>query len=592
MPQKLIRLTCESNDGVFNGLFDQDIQIKQDSEIAFQSLSLERASTSFNVNNSNNTLVYVSREDGIIAQSVQIENKTYEKEDRFELLANITKELNANCDFILRANQMNSQWKAFIDEDNDIVNIMVRPSPFFPLASWNTTGAGSALYNTTVKRDSPVVAGVTDAEEITMAVAGMGRLNQSASGALNECYMWSQFPFIKSTGSLRVRLHDNSVGTTNRPAFTIGLTDLAGAIKLAAGTIELTDLVYAVQVNQASADAAQGGYSYINAKGSAVVIPLLKPNGDLVKVENADGTGGGYENNDVMEIVIGRNNYLQGVIHQETGGQTLLPTSTTQYLGESDLFPVIFWHLNNTSGASPQKMILDMVQCSFDPFEDETINWYANLQANPQIENRNSTLATLTAYDRPLGAAGQEVAGEPWREVFELGSDDIALYLGYTNAELVDDGVEIGALLTIPPDLTLTDPNTATPYIRTQGYFLTAKDPFEPGIDSESYLVDTQTFMLDSFDSYGLSAEERNANAGGSRRNLLATIPVTETVIPNSVNARVIYEPNTLDYIAIKNRSDIITRQIRMRLLNSRYQPISTAGLAAMTILIREPYSD
>ena len=61
MPQKLIRLTCESNDGVFNGLFDQDIQIKQDSEIAFQSLSLERASTSFNVNNSNKLMVYFSK---------------------------------------------------------------------------------------------------------------------------------------------------------------------------------------------------------------------------------------------------------------------------------------------------------------------------------------------------------------------------------------------------------------------------------------------------------------------------------------------------------------------------------------------------
>ena len=58
------------------------------------------------------------------------------------------------------------------------------------------------------------------------------------------------------------------------------------------------------------------------------------------------------------------------------------------------------------------------------------------------------------------------------------------------------------------------------------------------------------------------------------------------------MNARVIYEPNTLDYIAIKNRSDVITRQIRMRLLDARYEPIVTAGLAAMTILIRDPYRD
>ena len=33
MPQKLIRLTCESNDGIFNSKFDEDIHIKKDSEI-------------------------------------------------------------------------------------------------------------------------------------------------------------------------------------------------------------------------------------------------------------------------------------------------------------------------------------------------------------------------------------------------------------------------------------------------------------------------------------------------------------------------------------------------------------------------------
>ena len=69
----------------------------------------------------------------------------------------------------------------------------------------------------------------------------------------------------------------------------------------------------------------------------------------------------------------------------------------------------------------------------------------------------------------------------------------------------------------------------------------------------------------------------------------MAAVLVTEQDIPNSANSRVTYEPNTLDYIAIKNKSDIITRQLKMRLLDARYGPVSTAGLAAMTILIRDP---
>ena len=84
-------------------------------------------------------------------------------------------------------------------------------------------------------------------------------------------------------------------------------------------------------------------------------------------------------------------------------------------------------------------------------------------------------------------------------------------------------------------------------------------------------------------------SKKRFANSGGSRRNLLAVIPVVEQDIVNSPNTRIQYEPNTLDYIAIRNKSDVITRQIKMRLLNSRYGSVVTSGLAAMTLLIRDP---
>jgi hypothetical protein len=42
--QKLIRLTSDSQDGVFSSTFNEDILIKKDSDIALQSLSVERKS--------------------------------------------------------------------------------------------------------------------------------------------------------------------------------------------------------------------------------------------------------------------------------------------------------------------------------------------------------------------------------------------------------------------------------------------------------------------------------------------------------------------------------------------------------------------
>jgi hypothetical protein len=584
MPQKLIRLTCESNDGVFDGLFDQDIHIKQDSEIAFQSLALERTSSSFNVNNSNKQMDFVAKDSASGIQRANIDVKLYEKEDRFELMQSIQDNLNKGCNMLTKNAIMNLQWCCEIDEDDDLVKIAVGASPFFPLGIYDTTAA-APLYNSSVTIDAPVQNNITDAETPTFGAPGIGRLTETVLGSLNESYIFSEMRFIQSTGSFRIKLAEMTAGTANRPAFTMGLVNGTGLTKLKNSTIELTDLVYAIQVDANSTNPAQGGYSYINTLGSAAVTATAP----FVKIEKAGLAT--TETNDVMEIVM-RNGVLQGLIHRDAGGLTTLPQSPYVGVGASlddHLYPVLFLHLANTVGPLVNNLV-HMIDCSLDPWfggvSDPNEFWIDFKDDNPQLETQVSTLPTLVQYDDVQTAI-------PFEPQFGFASFDIAEYLGFSDTDLVNAGgppyTGRGADLFIYPPQQRVDPISGNPYDRNPGYKLSAKSVLAAAVDGDSYLVDTQTFMLDSYDSYGLSASERNANAGGSRRNLLATIPVTETVIPNSVNSRVTYEPNTLDYIAIKNRSDIITRQIRMRLLDARYEPITNAGLAAMTILIRDP---
>jgi hypothetical protein len=59
--------------------------------------------------------------------------------------------------------------------------------------------------------------------------------------------------------------------------------------------------------------------------------------------------------------------------------------------------------------------------------------------------------------------------------------------------------------------------------------------------------------------------------------------------IAGSSNSLIQYEPNTLYYVAIKNRGDVVTRQIRCRLLTGQYNSVETQGLASMVLLIRDP---
>lgn len=593
MPQKLIRLTCESNDGVFNGIFDQDITIKRDSEIALQSLTLERTSTSFDVNNSNNTITFNSKQPTDTRQVATLTPGIYRQADRDLLVKDINLKMNAVCDFITTPAQMNVAWAALVnDVVSDNVEITCRPSPFFPLACFNPLTT-APMYNTEVERGVPVREGVADAVTPVIGTNGMTRaITQSVVGNLNECYMFSQYPFIKSTGSFRVRLSDVTEGTDNRACFTIGLTDTDGLAKLRDATITLADLVYAIQVDQraAPAETDKGGYSFVTKKGETVtedMVPYLKIDRSALATKNT---------NDVMEITIG-NGKLQGFIHQHTGATKRAVTASAALEEGVDLYPVVFWHLASITTPSVKTYNLDMIQCSFYPFRDYVgtipdVAWENLQRDNQQLEPETDELTTTVKYDD----GSQEI---PFAPNIRFESNGIANHLGYTEALIVEapssrnprvryDGIG-GDAAAIRPNR-FVDPNTGQAYDTLQGVIVFAPNVFLPSVDNESFLVETQTFQLDSYDSYGLTSDERNANAGGSRRNLLASIPVIETPITNAPNnTRVLYQPNTLDYIAIKNRSDMITRQIRLRLLNSRYGSITTAGLAAMTVLIRDP---
>tara|TARA_R110001592_G_scaffold116952_1_gene318618 strand:+ start:3211 stop:4974 length:1764 start_codon:yes stop_codon:yes gene_type:complete len=582
MSQKLIRLTCESNDGIFNGKFDQDIEIKQGSDIAFQSLTLERSAETLIVNSANQSITFSSTGFPPQSQTAVITDGKYEQADLQLLMTNITNDMNAVCSMTAidgssdNLNQMNLQWNASIDENVDKAVIECKRSPFFPISQWNVS---EAVYNTAFGslRNAPVLQGVTDAAEVNQTTErGLARDSAGANGILNESYIFTTIPFIKSTGALRVRLGRMVAGSSDRPAATIGLVDSAGLTKLRNATITIDDLVYAIRVDEPSAIATTGGYSSLHAKGSASFTPF-EVGGNLVKPENyAEGNNA----NDMFEIRID-NGKILGSIFQDTTVKQDLPDATGVTVGEN-LYPVIFFHMDDDTVA------LDMTEVSLDPFGDPDDAPNQIIKDNPYKQPLTSTLTGPV----PFLIDNLKIATTPQVNLDRT----VSAYLGFTNPALVDfAGVDTfvskGGVLSKQTlsNLELSPQGDEGLYSFEVSFKITSPNVVSNAIDGDSYLVDTQTFQLDSFDSYGLSSLERFANSGGSRRNLLAVIPVVEQDIVNSPNTRIQYEPNTLDYIAIRNKSDVITRQIKMRLLNSRYGSVVTSGLAAMTILVRNP---
>ena len=92
---------------------------------------------------------------------------------------------------------------------------------------------------------------------------------------------------------------------------------------------------------------------------------------------------------------------------------------------------------------------------------------------------------------------------------------------------------------------------------------------FKALIENECYIILLDNIPLESYD--GLKQ---------GRKSILASVPNP------SDGDRVIYEPNTNNYIELNNANPISLRNIRARILYQDYTPVNTIGLSVLSLLV------
>lgn len=98
---------------------------------------------------------------------------------------------------------------------------------------------------------------------------------------------------------------------------------------------------------------------------------------------------------------------------------------------------------------------------------------------------------------------------------------------------------------------------------------------FDLSVFNDTYLILLDTLDIDSYDGFG-----------GDRKNILAVIPYSDdkTNLKNVLE----YEPNTLNFIEMKNRNKFSLRNIGGRILKSNLTNPSLTGLSSITVLIKD----
>ena len=563
------------SDGVFDTTFNQDIQIKAGSTVALQSVSFDRVSDQIILDSTNSTLEFgLINKAGITNWQTNIPSGLYPKVTRGEeLMENITKALNARIDMSDTAKNFEqgifeysinkgAQWKMDLGVDG-VARIQAKTQLTCEVsnAAWSKT---NAFTNTTV------VAGTIDGEaptitDPTLPLEADSYISRPAqlvpppySGDKNHSYVYGKVRMNKGTGCIRARIRDLQATTAGQHSFTMGLTtDLS---KLQAGTITNADIHYGLQCHQPT--------EAYHIKTSAA--------GTFVAAEKADGTalepevfeeGATYDAedsaNDVLEIriegapssagLIANPTQVGMSIHQQSGetplGQLVIPAISQ----DIDFYWFISFHQDDDS------LKLDFVQADLDSYAFNQIPAPGTLAA--------SGLPTVILGLMPFYQGGLVRANYQFN--FKFPSIDLARYFGYEERELLRDSV-----------------SEPTPI---QYWNFAASRRAEFSIEAKNYLILFDNIPLESFDTYSqYSAVERNANTGGSRRNLLACVPTKEDLVAGSSISRVVYEPSSLQYISMNNRNAMITRALKCRLVTSTYQPVAMDGLASMTLLIKD----
>jgi len=571
MPQKLIRLTSNSGDGVFNGVFNEEILVKENSQIALQSISVERESQQIIITGANGDVSFSSVESTLFPYEVNqngtiIPQGLYDKTNYTDLLKNIGNAMNRVCNL----NTVNAQWgiqHGVSVATSGKIQFRGLQSPFYQIQK--PVQCDFVVNDRAVVNFVPSSEVLNVWEEFQTGEYGMWRESDTATGgggtevALNESYVFGTIPTIKSTGMFRTRFKRLNTNGAGHPSFTMGLVKGAdGLAKLQGASFTLADCIYAIRANGHNSP-----MEYLREKG-----------GDWIStVTPVNHTTADWEDNlnDVLDISF-LNGGIEGVITSETAG---VPTRTTLGRGLGhEVGSDYYWFISMHEGKN--NCVLDLTGVTLDPFG---VGALASIKPNNVATGiiEDSELTGLPLFEDAGLVIGGEVEFTPAVKL----SDSLFKYLGFNSSYLKPYSV-------IPP--VTVDDITADGDIFTFeqriGYVFEAQKMFDNSYDSDTYLIDTQSFTLDSFDSFGLRSIERNANSGGSRRNIIATVPINETPIAGSSNSLIQYEPNNLYFVAIKNRGDMVLRQIRCRILTGQYNAVETQGLASIVLLIRDPY--
>jgi hypothetical protein len=559
---KLLRLTTDNVNGVFDGFLNQEIDIPEKSQIALQSAVFETQPETVIIDSSNDQISFQTA-NATGTQTITLEHTdgqagapaNYNDANSQLFFDDITNKINANLK-IINPNQIGKQFRMKTHADG-------KSEASFETSAFNnrigelTSNISKGTVNGSATPENTIQINATDqigSTSNTENITGAGKYSS---------FTHFDFPITKGAGIFRFQMSKlRQLSATETGGFTIALSERNPHTATASFTN--ADIVAGIQVLSVNDPNMDGANPTVALPYSTIVngVPT-----DSTLNTNAVGGQLGFTKlvapawavtdarNDHIELAITGNNdssatsvcngaNIEMNVYRRTNDTDTIGNNpfiknrlaTTPYATHSergaDLYAYVFIHGVVQAGGT-FNCRLQKPRYTADPFMES--------ENPPPIQLQNTIETDIIVGVKPDPPGNRNTLHN-----IDFGQQEVYEWLGYN----------IGL-----------QPSQSGTTVSFKG-----NNIFGANITADAFLVQLLNLQVESYDAHITKQ---------SRQNILSVIPA------DNENNRVIYEPNNLLFIDLDNKFPLKISNLRLRITRQDYSEVPTRNLSSITLIIK-----
>ena len=388
---KLLRLTSQTNNGIIDTNFNEDIKIEPDSQVSLMNTSFSINTKLFTVSTNNSKMVY--NDSASTFSDSLLTEKTYSKADSGELLKDIENKINTSL--VDNARNIGSQFKVDVKNGKTVIESKICPNNPYLFAEYTSGNRGKTTA------------------EITKQLVNNGLALTSSVATDNDTqYMTSYSAMSKANTSFRCRIEKliSKPLATDENGFTIALSSVHPQNFTFTGSIlDQRDKLHYIQVNDLS--------NATNIQSKVIDGPVVD---SALQCDKTTGTNNAKPKVNYFQIDISQGR-VRGKFFNQASENELF---SVPYDGKQNLYPLIIMRGDTAN------FKLDLIKFYLDPYQNDFSRYL-----NPTVEVESDLLGA-----KPISVKHKN----PTVKTLVFQASDIATVLGFESNTLTNEATIVG----------------------------------------------------------------------------------------------------------------------------------------------------